>query len=675
MSLRLIVVFAVGSFLTCLPAHGQAVPASSQDDDRDLWLTVRLTPRYSENTANLLAKCCELPEVAQRKEEIRKHLIQRYYGIVTDHLMQWFGQLNKNAPDRAPQDRWVQVPFGPHWRGTIEVPVSEGETALGIAERETGFPAGPSTLEDLRRLNPGTDLDHLKPGQTIKVANASDRVSFRLKKASFLHVDEIKERLSEDKVGVVGYPMVEAAMRLVPSLGLAAAKACPESCPDMIAAPLPEVPPELFDNVPNMVRVAVVDSGLGTQGAPIDKRFRLYQKDYSSPHTFGENTAGGGDLWDNPFTGVSCAESFGGHGTHVAGLATGRWVAQHLTCQEQGGPKKPLAQAIHERIELMVLKVTPVEARDPAIVLPSALEKAIQYARKNKANIINLSLAGPLKDSDDRANWERLFQSFEDVLFVVAAGNGKNGKGFDLEAQGSPEFYPALFSKKFTNVITVAAHDGSPGHKLACFSNYAKEAVDLAAPGVNITSTVTACRKGTLSGTSQATPLVTFAAALLYIRGLTLPESIKTRLISSVDVYPNESEERKLRSGGVLNLNKALRYTNDVVELKSDGILLEGTVLGLEDGLQVPEDCDPGSTCQPFKREEIVKIVFNCPEKGLHRITVLRPRHHEDRLSGPRQIREARLPMLHHIDLQTTNGVLHIPIDNIKDLIFATKRQ
>jgi len=44
-----------------------------------------------------------------------------------------------------------------------------------------------------------------------------------------------------------------------------------------------------------------------------------------------------------------------------------------------------------------------------------------------------------------------------------------------------------------------------------------------------------------------------------------------------------------------LNLNKALRYTNDVVEQKSDGTLLEGKVLGLENGVSIPEDCDPDS--------------------------------------------------------------------------------
>lgn len=467
-------------------------------------------------------------------------------------------------------------------------------------------------------------------------------------------------------------------MRLVPNLGLAGAKDCPGSCPEMVAAPLPDVPPELLKGDLGMVRVAVVDSGLGTMKAPIDKRFGLYQEDMAHANTFGFNAADGDrDLWDNPFTGNTCEEPFGSHGTHVAGLATGRWVAQRLTCDDQQKGQSAVAEAIHQHIELMILKVTPVEGSDRDVVLPSALKSAIRYAIRNHADIVNLSLAGPLRDSSELEDWVQFFQKYETVLFVVAAGNGKSGgksASFDLEAQDSPQFYPALLSKRLDNVITVAAHDGSPDHKLACFSNYGKDSVDLAAPGVKITSTLTACRQGLLSGTSQATPLVTFAAALLCIRGLRSPQSIKTRLISSVDVFTNESEERKLRSGGILNLNKALRYTSDVVERKSDGMLLEGKVLGLEEGLPIPEDCDPDSKCDAFKEEEITKVVFNYPEKNLHRITVLRPRKHGDVLSGPRQIRRVGLSMV-QIDLQQRDSVIHIPINDIKDLIFATTRK
>src|SRR5207253_2336197 len=141
--------------------------------------------------------------------------------------------------------------------------------------------------------------------------------------------------------------------------------------------------------------------------------------------------------------GNSCEEPFGSHGTHVAGLATGRWVAHHLTCDDQREPRKPMSEAVDRHIELMVLKVTPVEGRDGDVVLPSALKPAIKYAIRNHADIINMSLAGPVRDSDELEDWVRFFQAYENVLFVVAAGNGKSGgksASFDLEAQDSPQF-------------------------------------------------------------------------------------------------------------------------------------------------------------------------------------------------------------------------------------------
>src|SRR5438046_2313411 len=83
--------------------------------------------------------------------------------------------------------------------------------------------------------------------------------------------------------------------------------------------------------------------------------------------------------------------------------------------------------------------------------------------------------------------------------------------------------------------IGVAAHD-ERGH-LACFSHYGGRTIDLAAPGVAIESTI---RGGTavLNGTSQAAPLVSFAAALLASMDVREPIVIKRRLLASVDYVP-----------------------------------------------------------------------------------------------------------------------------------------
>ena len=131
-------------------------------------------------------------------------------------------------------------------------------------------------------------------------------------------------------------------------------------------------------------------------------------------------------------------------------------------------------------------------------------------------------------------------------IFCAAAGN--SGSNND-----SMPHYPSNYDCE--NIISVAASDRSD--KLASFSCYGKNSVDLAAPGVSILSLLPDKKTASWSGTSMATPHVAGAATLFFaINPNATHTEVKNAIMSSVDKIADFEE--KMITGGRLNVAKAL---------------------------------------------------------------------------------------------------------------------
>jgi subtilisin family serine protease/subtilisin-like proprotein convertase family protein len=129
--------------------------------------------------------------------------------------------------------------------------------------------------------------------------------------------------------------------------------------------------------------------------------------------------------------------------------------------------------------------------------------RALDYAVANGARLSNNSWGGGGYEAT-------LGQAISKAagmghIFVAAAGNSASNN--DVTAS-----YPANYA--YNNVVAVAATDQNDN--LASFSNYGATNVDIAAPGVNIYSTLPGNSYGSYSGTSMATPHVTGALALYW---------------------------------------------------------------------------------------------------------------------------------------------------------------
>ena len=180
------------------------------------------------------------------------------------------------------------------------------------------------------------------------------------------------------------------------------------------------------------------------------------------------------------FTDSPTADDIYGHGTHVAGI---------IAAAANNGVG--IAGMAYD-CRLMNVKV----ADDCGIFYNSVVAKGVRWAVEHGANVINISLF----DAESSRNLEEAidYAWSRGVVVVAAAGN----------CIGTKVSYPAYYS----NCLAVAATDSDDC--LASWSSWG-DWVDLAAPGVDIYSTLPGDQYGSKSGTSMAAAHVSGLAGLL----------------------------------------------------------------------------------------------------------------------------------------------------------------
>jgi subtilisin family serine protease len=280
------------------------------------------------------------------------------------------------------------------------------------------------------------------------------------------------------------------------------------------------------------VTVAIVDSGLMVEHP--DFEGHLWNGPGGRP---GKQFIKNPDGTDRPFDDLRDRD---GHGTLVAGSV--------------------LAAAGDTPVKLMVAKFFDADYS----ARPDNAARALDFAVANGAKVIVLAWDVGIGS----IALERAFrEACQHALVVVAAGN--YGSDNDWHDGRTLARAPVRYAKDHReSTLVVMAADES---RKAWFSNYGRETVDLAAPGMAITSTrrclsLEAARTPAVyrphGGTSAAAALVAGAAALLMSRypGLGV-DDVKRCLTRSVDKFPG----LKCQSQGCLNIPAALECVKQAV--------------------------------------------------------------------------------------------------------------
>jgi subtilisin family serine protease len=311
------------------------------------------------------------------------------------------------------------------------------------------------------------------------------------------------------------------------------------------------------------VIVAVLDTGIDINHPDLVANLWVNENEVAGDGIDNDNNGYVDDVHGFNFVTGSATPTDGhGHGTHTAG-----------TVGAVGNNDIGIS-GVAQNVKIMALKFL----SDSGSGADSDAIEGIAYATAHGAMLTSNSWGG----GDYSLALEEIIQAAgaAGVGCVIAAGN--DGTNNDIIP-----VYPASYDS--SNILVVAATDHND--TLAWFSCYGKNTVHLAAPGVDILSTIPGGGYGNNTGTSMATPHVSGAAALLRAAnpGMSFAD-IKSALIAQA--RPVSSLASKIITGGVLNVGNTMPLaTTPYPVMTGSDIDDSGNVpdtLGNDDGILSP---------------------------------------------------------------------------------------
>lgn len=239
--------------------------------------------------------------------------------------------------------------------------------------------------------------------------------------------------------------------------------------------------------------------------------------------------------------------TFGGHGTHVAGI---------LGAVGNNGIG---VAGVNWATTILPVKWLDSNGEDPADHLISALDWVLQaQAAGVNIRVVNDSATFKGVVFSQAVSDEIDLLGQHNILFVTAAGNTADNNDDPLVRR-----YPCGYDRP-TEICVTASNQNDA---LPSFANYGPATVDLAAPGDEIYSTLRNGTYGYISGGSMASPQVAGAAALILSAGDLSTAALKAQILNNVDPVP--ALAGRVRTGGRLDICKAIPACAPVTPVNS----------------------------------------------------------------------------------------------------------